>query len=117
MIPSPSTSPVKMLVIDGREDLPGLLPANLSNIPVVMTAVKSVETRFDQFEEAFDVVIADIDTPDLDDVVLLKRIREEMPDAKVIVISSGHHGRIVPRLLRQKAYSILIRPIHPSRWV
>lgn len=117
MVSDFSLAPVKVLVIDARDDLQQMLPAILGQRPVSYEYARGSEISASRFPQRFDAVIADIDAPDLDDVELLKLIRDQIEDAKIIVISSGHNGRIVPRLLRQNAFSILIRPVVGNRLI
>ncbi len=115
MVSDFSLAPVKVLVIDARDDLQQMLPATLGQRQVSYEYAHASEISASRFPIPFDAVIADIDTPDLDDVELLKQVREQIIDSKIIVISSAHNGRIVPRLLRQNAFSILIRPVISNR--
>lgn len=115
MIPETPASLAKILVVDASEDLRLALPQSSNRRPISFEYANGVEGALEHLNGGFDAVIADIATPDLGDVELLRRIRKEHPGTKVIVISSGHNGQVVPGLLRQKAFSIVMRPVIPAR--
>lgn len=116
MIRETSATLTKLLVVDARDDLRQALPESVNRHPASVHHVRGVdETVKSLLENEFSVVVADIDTPDQGDVELLRRIRKECPGTKVIVISSVNNGHVVPNLLRQKAFSILMRPVAATR--
>jgi DNA-binding NarL/FixJ family response regulator len=105
----------KILVIDASDDLQSALPAQLpgheaSYIYARLSDVPDALQRHD-----FAAVVADIHAPDRGDIELLRSVRQTAPDAKVIVVSSARHAVLVPALMRQRAFGLLIRPVAPTR--
>ena len=107
---------VRMLVVNAREDLIPVLPQNICHAQVNVQHVRGVNQACERLkQETFEVVIADIDIPTTGSVDLLRRLHDASPDAKVIVVSSGRSPSVMADLLRERAYSILLRPVVVGR--
>jgi len=57
-----------------------------------------------------DLIIADIEMPNLDGIAMLKRIRKEGNNVKVVVVSSIMNSQMLQEVIRLKA-SIVRKPI------
>ncbi len=110
------TGEIQILVVDAGADLLEAIPAALRHHQLRVDYATGVEASLQRLRSGpVDLVIADIDTPDVADVALLRALRSELPGVKVIVISSGRDQGIVAALLRQRAYSVMIRPVSKVR--
>lgn len=108
--------PVCIVAVDAKPDLVAAMPPALRHRPAEILYARGVEGALAHLRQrAVDLVIADIDTPDPSDVELLRRMRQESPETKVIVISTGREQKTIAGLLRQKAYLVMIRPVSPVR--
>jgi two-component system, NarL family, response regulator NreC len=56
-----------------------------------------------------DVVVVDIDMPDLDGVEVVRQIREAVPDSKLIVLTSNESGEMVQRALNEGARGYILK--------
>ncbi len=107
---------VRLLVVDAQDDVVVNLPAAFRQRPLELYHVGGIEDTLRHISTIdIDIVLADIQAPDPSDVELLRRLHLESPRTKVVAISSGRDPSIVAGLLRQSAYSVLVRPLAASR--
>jgi DNA-binding NarL/FixJ family response regulator len=105
-----------LLTVDAKPDLIAAIPDALRQRPLSVSHAHGADDAIAQLRQSkVDLVVADIDTPDLSDVELLRRIRQESPDMKVFVVSTGREQRMIAALLRQRAYLVMIRPVASIR--
>ena len=85
----------KILLIDDNGDTRGMLSLMLSVEGYRVTAVADSASAFNILQsEEFDLVLTDILMPDIDGLELIRRIRKDYPDLKIVAMSAG--GRIGP---------------------
>jgi DNA-binding NarL/FixJ family response regulator len=108
--------PAVLLTVDAKPDLLAAMPGFLRHGPVDVKHVRGAREALDSLRrQRVDLVVADIDAPDPSDVELLRLIRRQSPDTKVLAISAGRDQKAIASLLRQRVYLVMVRPVPPVR--
>src|ERR1043166_351387 len=90
-----------ILVVDDNEAVLRLLAAFLSKEGFRVRTSNSAHSSFRALDEAsFDIVIVDMALPDIDGLDLIREIRKEQPDSKIIA-TSGAMNRTMQHLAYQ----------------
>ena len=75
----------------------------------------SVQSSLEAYEivcrEKIDVVFSDINMPDMDGIALLEKIKGQMPEVTVVMISGYSEFDYAKRAIRYGAYDYLLKPI------
>ncbi len=106
-------SPLKVLVVDDerffREAIQDVLAA--ASVPCVLasTGTEALELAAD---EAIGVVILDLQLPDLHGLEVFRRLREDRPDLRVVILSASTDQDDVLTALRLGAFDYLAKPLH-----
>jgi CheY-like chemotaxis protein/anti-sigma regulatory factor (Ser/Thr protein kinase) len=64
--------------------------------------------------EPYDLVLTDVRMPGMDGLELLRRIRQERPQTKVLVMTGAHTPGNVIESIREQAFGYLSKPFSPS---
>ena len=107
------TDELKILVVDDDPVIRTLLEKYLASTHTVHCAengVRALETLRQQ-NGAIDLMLCDIEMPELDGLGLLKRLRVEFPDIGVIMISGSADTRTAIDAIRKGAYDYISKPI------
>ena len=84
--------PLTIVIVDDEPDFRQIVRTILADLPGVVTIVGEAADGEEAFtivlRERPDIVITDLIMPHLNGVELTRRIRQELPDTKVILISS-----------------------------
>jgi signal transduction histidine kinase len=76
-----------------------------------ITSAVSGEAALELFaSRAFDVVITDISMPGLDGLEVLKKIKAQSPETRVIIMTANHHAKVVVSALRLGADDYIFKP-------
>lgn len=107
-----TATPVPVLLVDAGNDIAGLIPPAIHHTPLVLyhAAHRQVAAA-----PQVPVIVADIHTAEPGDIENLREIRRTHPDSRVVLITSGHDPDVVAGLLREGAFSILVRPVLTAR--
>ena len=104
-------APVSVLVIDDDESIRLGCGQSLElEGYLVRTAANGKEGLEFAREEAFDVVIVDLKMPEVGGMTVLARLRQEMPDAQVIMITGYATIESAVEAMRVGAYDYLPKP-------
>lgn len=105
-------APIQLILTDDHEMyLEGLklLLGKDKNFKVTGTAHHEVELLKMITSVPFDVLLLDVNLPNTNPEELLKRIREQKPDAKVMYLTLMRGTRFIHRLLKQNIQGYLLK--------
>ncbi len=113
MMDSPQTGngDVRVLLVDDEPELRGTLEDALKESGYGVTAASDgAEATSLLTENVFDVVICDVRLPKVDGLTLLRQVRAQSPDAKVIMMTA--YGQVTDAVsaLKEGAYDYLTKP-------
>jgi two-component system nitrate/nitrite response regulator NarL len=108
---SKKTLPGILVVDDHPMVIAGLgqLLAQLSFVEVTDTAGNAFEAMAILKKKAIDIVLLDINLPDINGIDLCKKIKKEFPDTRVIGISTFSDRSYILRMLENGASGYLIK--------
>lgn len=102
---------VRVLIADDhtlvRESLVGVLEAG--NVQVVAQAADGIETVERALETRPDVVIVDISMPRLNGIEVVRRLREALPETRVLVLTMHEEEEYVLHVVRAGASGYLVK--------
>lgn len=105
-------TPVRILVADDhtvvRESLVGLLEA-AEGLQVVAQAADGIDTIEKALATRPDVVIVDISMPRLNGIEVVRRLREALPDTRVLVLTMHQEEEYVLHVVRAGAAGYLVK--------
>ncbi len=108
-----SSDAIRVLIIDDEESHAQAVAESLERAGYhCSVAASGSEGARRIADDEFDVVITDLFMNDVDGLEILKRAKEELPDAEVIMISG--HGEIKDAVaaMQQGAYTYLAKPLN-----
>lgn len=109
--PSPDPKSAHVLVVDDEGAIRYSISKTLQRIGYQVTAVESGEKALEVMaDQNFDVVLTDIRMPGLTGVELLGKIKEQAPDAIVILMTGYASLGTAVESLRLGAHDYLIKP-------
>lgn len=101
----------RILVVDDDPDVHGLLVAALA------APDREIESAFDGAQALlriaavpFDLVLTDVNMPELNGLALLERIQEIRPATRVVVMTVANTPETIVRAIREKAYTYFSKP-------
>ncbi|MDQ3494907.1 MAG: response regulator transcription factor [Pseudomonadota bacterium] len=104
-------NPVRVLIADDhtlvRESLVGVLQA--AGVQVVAQAADGIETVERALETRPDVVIVDISMPRLNGIEVVRRLREALPETRVLVLTMHEEEEYVLHVVRAGASGYLVK--------
>lgn len=103
---------LKILVVDDDKKIRKLLADFLSEKYKVISAKNGVKAweKILKNDGNLDVVISDIDMPEMDGVSLLKNIHQQYPKICVIMISGTSDVQVAMEAMRHGAYDYVVKP-------
>lgn len=107
-----SSIPIRVLVVDDDEAHAQAVAESLERIGSDCTVATSGRRGESLIEsENFDVVVTDMRMDEVDGLAILRKAKEELPDAEVIVVTG--HGSINSAVtaMQQGAYTYLTKPL------
>ncbi|MFH1216897.1 MAG: response regulator [Pseudomonadota bacterium] len=82
-----------VMLVDDEEQFLEVLSERLKNRGLKVNAVTSGEEAIRKIDEKnFDAIVVDLAMPGMDGIETLKRIKEKMPDAEIIMLTG--HGTV-----------------------
>jgi DNA-binding NarL/FixJ family response regulator len=91
-----------------RESLVGLLQAD-GDVEVVAQAADGLETVTKAIASRPDVVVADISMPRLNGIEVVRRLREALPDTRVLILTMHQEDEYVLQAVRAGASGYLVK--------
>jgi signal transduction histidine kinase len=103
----------KLLLVDDEEDIREVLRFPLADLGYDVLMAENAVTALSVFnKEHPDIVLTDIKMPDMDGIELLQRIKNESPDAEVIMITGHGDMNLAIRSLKHEATDFITKPIN-----
>ena len=103
----------KILLVDDEEGIRKVLGISLSDAGYVVFTAESGEEALHIFQEQKPpIVLTDIKMPGMDGIDLLKKIKEENPDAEVIMITGHGDMDLAIQSLKFEATDFITKPIN-----
>lgn len=107
-----STIPVQVLIVDDDEAHAQAVADSLLKVNCNCSVAASGERGIAKIEsETYDVVVTDLKMGDIDGLAILRKTKEELPEAEVIVLTG--HGSINSAVtaMQHGAYTYLTKPL------
>ncbi|MFK7817937.1 MAG: sigma-54-dependent transcriptional regulator [Planctomycetaceae bacterium] len=107
-----SSIPVQVLIVDDDEAHAQAVADSLLKVNCNCTVAGSGERGIARIEsETFDIVVTDLRMGDIDGLAILRKTKEELPEAEVIVLTG--HGSINSAVtaMQHGAYTYLTKPL------
>jgi two-component system response regulator HydG len=107
-----SSIPVQVLIVDDDEAHAQAVADSLLKVNCNCTVAGSGERGISRIEsETFDIVVTDLRMGDIDGLAILRKTKEELPEAEVIVLTG--HGSINSAVtaMQHGAYTYLTKPL------
>ena len=105
-------TPIRVLIADDhtlvRESLVGLLQSE-GDVMVVAQAADGMETVEKALAVRPDVVVADLSMPRLGGIEVVRRLREALPDTRVLVLTMHQEDEYVLQAVRAGASGYLVK--------
>lgn len=107
-----SSTSLSILVVDDEPDMLEIISEVLLDQHKVTTAANGAEAwkKISRSPREFDLVITDVNMPILDGVALLKRIKHDLPNIGVIMVSGVADAETAAQSIRKGAYNYLSKP-------
>jgi signal transduction histidine kinase len=103
----------KILLVDDEEGIRKVLGISLSDSGYQVFTAKSGEEALQIFkEQAPPIVMTDIKMPGMDGIELLQRMKQENPDAEVIMITGHGDMELAIQSLKHEATDFITKPIN-----
>ena len=103
---------IRVLIADDhtlvRESLVGLLEA-ASDVEVVGQASDGLEAVAKAIASRPDVVVCDVSMPRLNGIEVIRRLREAVPETRVLVLTMHHEDEYVLQAVRTGAAGYLVK--------
>ncbi|GAA1011117.1 DNA-binding response regulator [Acrocarpospora pleiomorpha] len=114
------TRPVRVLVVDDhpvfREGFAALL-SSIDEVEVVGTASTGVEALEQAARREPDVVVMDVQMPDMDGIEATRRLLQERPETGVVVLTMSEEDGTIFDALRAGARGYLLKGAEPDEVV
>jgi two-component system nitrogen regulation response regulator NtrX len=106
-----SISPRTVLIADDDQHVVDTLKDAVSGLADnILSANSAAQTWRSVVQDRPELVLLDLKFPDSSDVNLLQRIREEVPDAEVIIISATRDATTIVESIKSGAFDFISKP-------
>jgi two-component system response regulator HydG len=103
---------VRILVVDDDEAHAQAVADSLSDEAVECTMATRGQQAIELIErENFDVIVTDLRMPDVDGLAVLRKAKEELPEAEVIVLTGHSSVHSAVTAMQGGAYTYLTKPL------
>jgi len=104
-----------VLVVEDDESLRRVTQAQLERAGYDASAATDVAQALDILHrQAHDLVITDLNLPDLSGMDLLKKIRIEFPETAVVIVTAYGTIETAVEAIKSGAYDYITKPVHPD---
>jgi two-component system response regulator YesN len=97
-----------------RKSLVQMIDCNLLNLSVVEEAANGIEGYEWIKKGGIHILVTDIRMPGMDGLELARRVREEYPEIKVIILSGHNEFEYAQTALRHNVCDYLLKPVQPK---
>ncbi len=106
----------KVLVVDDERTTREALAQMVSDWgPRVEVAASGAEALHRSIELRPDIIITDLIMPDLGGIELMQRLRGELPDCQVVIVTGQASVDAAVEAIRRGAYDFIEKPLEPQR--
>lgn len=85
---------MRILVIEDEQELADALLKGLSlKGYAVDSALDGAQGYQKAMDEQYDLIVLDLNLPGMDGLSLLKQLKQEKPESKVLILSANHHWK------------------------
>ncbi len=113
------TTVTKVLIVDDHAHAREAIREQLSGYPdfsIIGEAKNSAEAIFLADELQPDLILMDINMPDLDGLKTTKLIKEKHPEMKIVILTVSEDSTDLFEALKQGAQGFLIKKVNPGDW-
>jgi two-component system NtrC family response regulator len=104
-----------ILVVEDDQSLRRVTQAQLERAGHIATAVADVAQALETLRrQPHDLVIADLNLPDMSGLDLLKTVRTEFPEIAVVIVTAYGTIETAVEAIKFGAYDYLTKPVHPD---
>jgi two-component system response regulator HydG len=108
----PSSIAINVLIVDDDEPHAQAVAESLESINCECTIANSGKRGADLIEsQNFDVIITDLKMDDIDGLAILRKAKDELPEAEVIVLTAHSSIPSVVTAMQGGAYTYLTKPL------
>ena len=101
----------KILVVDDAKAIRDILSRMLSFMGFEVAVASSGHEGLDLFlKNSFDLVLADLQMPDMDGWTLALHIKDESPDTPIVLVTGAEKGRVMEKLEESCVDSVVFKP-------
>jgi CheY-like chemotaxis protein len=102
----------KILVVDDEKNIRDCVSMVLSFMGFEVAAASSGNEGLNLFlKSSFDLVLTDLQMPDMDGWALAFNIKEESPDTPVVLMTGEERGSVLERLKGSCVDSVVFKPL------
>lgn len=104
---------MRILVIEDEQELADALLKGLSlKGYAVDSALDGAQGHQKAMDEQYDLIVLDLNLPGMDGLSLLKQLKQEKPESKVLILSANHHLETKLSGFTLGASDYLTKPFH-----
>ena len=108
--------PLQVLVVDDEPIIRELLQAMLCNMQVSVTlAGNGVEAQRKILSGSYQLVITDINMPEMDGIALLRWLKIKKPDIDIVVMTGYDLTRDMLKTIGDTAMECFVKPLEPMK--
>ncbi len=108
----PNNVPFSVLIVDDDEPHAQAVADSLASLGCDCTIANSGSKGVEEIEsQNFDIVITDLKMEDVDGLAILRKAKDELPDAEVIVLTAHSSIPSVVTAMQGGAYTYLTKPL------
>lgn len=101
----------RILVVDDAKAIRDTLSRLLSSMGFEVAVARSGHEGLDLFlKSSFDLVLADLQMPDMDGWTLALHIKDESSDTPIVLVTGEEKGRVMEKLEESCVDSVLFKP-------
>src|ERR671925_96471 len=105
--------PLRVLIIDDEKSHAEAVAESLARVGYECVVATSGQAGADKIEkEEFDVILTDLRMEDVDGLTLLRKAKQELPDAEVVLITGHGDVKTAVEAIKQGAAHYLLKPIN-----
>lgn len=108
--------PLKVLIVDNDQALAYAMEESLTKVGHPCTVATSGNEGARKIEtDTFDIIVTDLVMNDVDGMEILKRTRQNLPDAQTIMVTGHATVSKAVEAMQQGAFNFLEKPITPNK--
>src|SRR5437660_6792378 len=107
------SDPLRVLIIDDEELHAEAVAESLARVGYECVIATSGQSGADKIQkEDFDVILTDLRMEDVDGLALLRKAKQELPDAEVVLITGHGDVKTAVEAMKEGAFHYLTKPVN-----